>query len=275
MQEAILITDPRWATTFPHIVAPLENEWLVGLLLRVDHFNGWNSGTTLSSLLRSGKKRGIKFLSDEHYEGLALRLALAPASILATTYQGELARLNEPGSESTISLSLPPFHLCPLCVSSAHLLTRALALPGITSCPTHHVLFVDRCSCGQLLHPFHDAQPFHCHACGLSWGELPSAPADSMQKETERTLLAIYDFFFLQGSSRHVTAAQHLLSEQAGPAKRKQRRSSLQIPLHLETLVTELLAQKRSPQDILLHTIPPGQGQVIPPNPLLRSDTKE
>ena len=43
-------SDPAWQTTFPFLVAPLANEWLVGFLLRCDEANHWGSGTTLTRL---------------------------------------------------------------------------------------------------------------------------------------------------------------------------------------------------------------------------------
>jgi hypothetical protein len=46
--QPVYITDPAWRTTFQHLVAPLPNEWLLGLLLRCDEVNDWNSGTTFT-----------------------------------------------------------------------------------------------------------------------------------------------------------------------------------------------------------------------------------
>jgi len=62
--EPIYISDPAWQTTFPHLVAPLDDEWLAGLLLRCDEVNGWDSGETVSSLLRATHtKTELKTLS--------------------------------------------------------------------------------------------------------------------------------------------------------------------------------------------------------------------
>jgi hypothetical protein len=33
------ISDPAWQTAFPFLVAPYEDEWLTGLLLRCDEAN--------------------------------------------------------------------------------------------------------------------------------------------------------------------------------------------------------------------------------------------
>jgi hypothetical protein len=38
---SIHISDPAWQTTFPFLVAPYEDEWLTGLLLRCDEANHW------------------------------------------------------------------------------------------------------------------------------------------------------------------------------------------------------------------------------------------
>ncbi len=53
--HAIHISDPAWRTTFPHLVAPLPNEWIAGVLLRCDERNFWGSGTALGHVLRKGK----------------------------------------------------------------------------------------------------------------------------------------------------------------------------------------------------------------------------
>ncbi len=53
----IPLADPAWRTTFPHLVAPLPNEWIAGLLLRCDEANFWGSGTTLGHILRPESKR--------------------------------------------------------------------------------------------------------------------------------------------------------------------------------------------------------------------------
>lgn len=48
--NAIILSDPDWQATFPHLVTPLQEEWFPGLLLRCDEANRWASGTTWSHL---------------------------------------------------------------------------------------------------------------------------------------------------------------------------------------------------------------------------------
>src|SRR5437660_10366784 len=59
MMPRIHISDPVWQRTFPHLVAPLRNEWLAGLLLRCDEMNLWRSGTTVTHLLREVSKEQV------------------------------------------------------------------------------------------------------------------------------------------------------------------------------------------------------------------------
>ena len=47
----IHISDPAWQTTFPFLVAPMQDEWLTGLLLRCDEAKHWGRGTTLAHLV--------------------------------------------------------------------------------------------------------------------------------------------------------------------------------------------------------------------------------
>ncbi len=51
--QSIHIYESAWLTPFPHLVAPLHDEWFPGLLLRCDEVNRWSSGTTKAHLLHS------------------------------------------------------------------------------------------------------------------------------------------------------------------------------------------------------------------------------
>lgn len=51
--QTVQIADPTRETTFPHRVLPRPEEWLAGVVLRCDEANGWDSGTTITYLLRS------------------------------------------------------------------------------------------------------------------------------------------------------------------------------------------------------------------------------
>ncbi len=100
--QPIYTTDAAWRTTFPHLVAPFQDEWLAGLLLRCDEVNRWDSGTTLRYLLRVTKHPGfgpgssLVVVPSSILERLAQLLWLPLEDILAATYSTELARLYPP-----------------------------------------------------------------------------------------------------------------------------------------------------------------------------------
>lgn len=213
----ISFDDPAWGTTFPRIIAPLEDEWIVGLLLRCDKVNLWGSGLTLAYLINSTSKarlrRSAYDLTELHLQKLARALALPLAGVVATTYYANLTRLYEKREVTTCLAELPePFRLCPACVAEHRLLRRILMLPGITHCPQHRTILVSYCQCGELLQPFvPSALPFTCHLCGLDWKELSQLPAEPEQIKREPLFLAFYDAF-LKGSPEDLARALHILS---------------------------------------------------------------
>lgn len=177
----IHIADPAWQTTFPFLVAPMQDEWLTGLLLRCDEANHWGSGITLTHLFRMDEKPTQQHLSlivasGVRLDYLAAALAVPLRSIRATTYQAELARLYAVADPQMTLLSPTPFsfRLCPTCVAEERRLSRTLVLPHITACPHHRITLVTTCLCGTALRPFYrQAPPFACPKCRLDWAELP------------------------------------------------------------------------------------------------------
>lgn len=222
MMPRIHISDPAWQTTFPHLVAPLRNEWLAGLLLRCDETNLWRSGTTATHLLREVSKEQVVSLdllnliipsSSLPLEFLARLLALQTPTILATTYLRELTRFYDTPQPHPMQLtSSLLFHVCPACVASSRLLTRTLTLPHITMCPQHQIRLVSTCQCGALLRLFQRrTPPFLCSACGLDWAELPQMQADPERMELERCLLSFYEFFLTRGTPELLASALRLI----------------------------------------------------------------
>ena len=98
----ITCVEPRWLSTFPHVAAPLPDEWIAGLLLRCDEMNHRESGTTWRYLLRStthpGFGPGSPFIvvPESILESLIHLLMISTERLLATTYACELARLYAP-----------------------------------------------------------------------------------------------------------------------------------------------------------------------------------
>src|SRR5260370_21742416 len=176
----ILLADPAWKTTFPFLVETRENEWLTGLLLHCDEVNHWGSGTTLTHICHLNEKTAkststLIVPSGLSLDALADALAVPHESIVATTYQAELARIYGVADPHALLLSTSfSFPLCPACVAEDRLLTRTLVLPHITICPQHQIVLVNICLCVTALRPFHwRALPFRCFKCALDWPELP------------------------------------------------------------------------------------------------------
>ena len=97
---SVQIADPAWETTFPGIVEPRPGEWLGGVLLRCDEVNGWDSGTTMATLVRTlhldKTARSMSLLIPPpsiDLRPLAGWLAVSEPSLLATTYHAEVSRL--------------------------------------------------------------------------------------------------------------------------------------------------------------------------------------
>jgi hypothetical protein len=215
----IHISDPAWRTTFPHLVAPLPNEWLAGVLLRCDERNFWGSGTTLGYVSRPGSKQSaMNALSTIvptviDLEALAQVLSVPVPRIVATTYLAELARWygHEHLHAKLLSSSFT-LHVCPACIAEERKLSRWLTLPHITHCPEHQLSLVSSCQCGAVLRLFHrQARPFTCSKCGLDWKNLPHRPMDPARMETEQHLLSSYDFFWTHGTPELLASTLRLI----------------------------------------------------------------
>src|SRR5436190_23875176 len=114
MSGTIGCDDPRWRSTLPHLVAPLEDEWLVGLVVRCDLANGWPAGTTGRGLRLSPTSLNIPdkilgaFATGRTLDlvRFAERLALPLASLQRTTFEAGLAKLKAPGQATPRRLTL-------------------------------------------------------------------------------------------------------------------------------------------------------------------------
>jgi|SRR5450631_241156 len=215
----IHISDLAWRTTFPHLVAPLPNEWIAGVLLRCDERNFWGSGTTLGYILRPGSKQSamnelstiVPTVID--LEMLAQLLSVPVSRIVATTYLAELARLyGDEHLHTKLLSSSCTLHVCPVCIAEERKLSRLLTLPRIMHCPDHQLALVSSCSCGATLRLFHrKSRPFTCYKCGLDWKNLPNSPGDPARMETEQQLLSIYHFFWTHGTPELLASALRLI----------------------------------------------------------------
>ncbi len=276
MMPRIHISDPAWQITFPHLVAPLHNEWLAGLLLRCDERNLWRSGTTVTHLLREVSKEQVISLdllnlivpsSSLPLESLARLLAVQTSAIIATTYLAELSRFYHTQEPHPMQLaSSLAFHLCPVCVAESRLLTRTLTLPHITTCLQHQVMLVENCQCGTPLRLFQRRMPpFTCSTCGQDWAELPRLEADPECIKSAEQHLLFYEFFLTKGTPELLASAFRLIYDSV--VEKGEIRVSLldedtryphdgrsyQRTTSLGHLVGSLVQLHLSPRDILIY----------------------
>jgi len=218
--KPIVLDDPAWQATFPHRVAPLQDEWLPGLLLRCDEVNHWEGGSTMAHIRRtlsasSAHALNITAPSLVFLEHVSLVLALPFHAVVSTTYQAEVDRLSD-GTRHLLIQPLARFRLslCPQCIAGRRLLPRTLMLPHLTMCPQHHLTLQTVCQCGASLQLFaQQAPPFTCPACGLDWKQLPHRKASPALIAIEQWLLSYYAFFFSLGTAELFTSALRLIRE--------------------------------------------------------------
>ena len=287
--QSLALDDPSWLTTFPCRVMPARDEWLVGLLLRCDEVNHWESGETFRSLLRSTNHPGFGLESSlvvvpySLLERLAPLLMMSPQQLLATTYSAELARLY-PAHEPHAKLLLGPGyfpqkwgwrrrtgqretsrkhknHMCPACLAQTRLIKRTEALPYLQYCPLHQIALQDQCSCGTpLLFFSRGVPPFTCSGCGLDWAHWPHVAIPSARMTLEHNIWALYEFFLLQGTGELKASALRLALRQIQEGKLLQlklRRKKMVYgtafhpnQLSLEYLVDILVSLGIAPKDI-------------------------
>jgi hypothetical protein len=146
---------------------------------------------------------------------LAQLLALPIGSLLATTYQLELAGLYDTSSPHATYLCRSfPLRLCPVCIAEGRLLKRPLILPHITCCPSHQVALVGTCLCGTLLQLFAlQSLPFTCQKCCLDWAQLPRTTSKPERVALERNFMSYYEFFFTTGTPQILAKALQLVRD--------------------------------------------------------------
>jgi hypothetical protein len=206
--QSISLADIRWFQSFPLVVSPRTDEWFVGLLLRCDEANLWESGGTLIHLLQTVQR--IKQKKDANLVIPALRvidqfaecLALPTEQVLVTTFYTELARCYGTVSPHPAQLNrVLPFRICPGCLRDARLLMRSSVLTHLQFCPFHQVALVSSCQCGSRLKLFEaSTSPFVCSECGMDWGSLPCQLARPDQMRQEQKVWSFYRFFLGQGT---------------------------------------------------------------------------
>ena len=275
--QPVYITDPNWLTTFPHLVAPLPDECLAGLLLRCDEANDWVGGTTLAHILRSIKPRPSKLWVDTpnlitssvlNLSELAQLLAIPTSVLLSTTYGVELNRISV--SYFARYKDLAPsyvFHLCPECLRHDRLLRRVLALPQIKCCLLHQVTLLKECQCGMNFRLFpRKTYPFTCHKCGLDWATLPRIPGHRENIVLGQKYWLHYEFFFSKGTPLLREHASLLINqklmERYGAkffprnwwGRNEEHSNHSHIPLSV--LVSALVYFDLTPQDILTYEGP-------------------
>jgi hypothetical protein len=218
--------DPRWRSTVPHLVTPLGDEWLVGLVLRCDLANGWPAGTTARGLRRSPTSLNIldktlgAFATGRALDlsRLAERLALPLTALRGATFEAGLEKLRASGQPTPRRLTLArPFRVCPACIAERRFVARGHVLPLVYSCREHGLWLESTCRCGARLRPFHKAAPFTCPVCSAGWWELPIRSADDATVALDARLSRLYRFFLERGTADSIRhAMQAVLAEMAG-----------------------------------------------------------
>ena len=141
MQEILHFSDPAWLCILPRRVAPSQEEWLLGLLLRCDEINHWECGIMLTYL--HGK---TSWSTKSHWivppptllDALTNILNVSLPILLKTTYLLELSRCYGTPYPNMAQLGSPfMFRLCPQCVGECQLLMRTAILPHLRCCPVH------------------------------------------------------------------------------------------------------------------------------------------
>jgi len=137
----IPFSDPAWKTTFPFLVEPHANEWVVGVLLRCDEANHWGSATTLTHVCRRNEKTANSdwtFIAPSGFpfDDLADALAVPYEALVATTRPGQnwLASMAWPTLMRCCSRPRSPFafvrlvwqsNVCSLACWSCHIAPSA------------------------------------------------------------------------------------------------------------------------------------------------------
>lgn len=234
---AVRLDEDTWQTTVPRRVAPQADEWLASLFLRCDAANYWASRTTFAYLLRAGNEQKFGCWNrilphlivvpwrSSLLSSFAHLLAVDPAVLLRTTYQGELARLYAMSSPAPTLLNpAVTFHICPRCIAEQSLLRRTLVLPHLTLCPAHQVVLHSHCRCGQALDLFPwEAAPFTCQHCGLAWARLPRIKARPARLRVEQQMLTWYTCFLTHGTPALMRAACNILARLELKQRKRER----------------------------------------------------
>lgn len=143
---------PSAELPFPHVLAPMADESLLGYLSRLDAANDWESGTVATMLCthRTGWKRAsaamwvsgtifdlrrLASLVDQPYEAIA-----------ALTYLPELRTATADPDISVHALgSSVRLAFCPACLAESGTVPRRCLLPLVRGCSVHQVRLVPLC----------------------------------------------------------------------------------------------------------------------------------
>ncbi|HEX8230556.1 MAG TPA: hypothetical protein VF826_14755 [Chloroflexia bacterium] len=219
--EAGLLRDAQWHQTFPHLIPLIDEEWLLGLLLRCDEINGWPSGTTACFLGKYSIGPGSLAKPALYITGSVLdldRLAAAMGEdveqVERTTFAGALQHFFS-RSDCTARLlgRTPPFRICTQCVREQHLLARTSTYPLLRSCPQHRLLFRQVCHCGTPLKAFNaGTPPFTCAACMMPWENLPDVLASKEIADFDAGLSALYGVLLSQFTLKELAGVRRYVT---------------------------------------------------------------
>jgi len=226
----VALSDPRWSATVPHLVVPLPDEWLPGLLLRCDAANGWSAGTTVilaesgggnRHLLSCYRPTGFSLTARTNVLKIAELIAQPVAAIVETTFSAVLQDLlpgvsrHKPGAYGLAAVA--DWRICPDCIAERQFLGRAVALPLIDHCPSHGTAFVSQCPCGAAIAPFKEhSRPFSCHTCGRLWATFPRSAPSAADRYRGEQVWNIYTCFITSRDPSLIPIAHRLASAITG-----------------------------------------------------------
>jgi hypothetical protein len=207
------------AQRLPVGVTPRPGESLLGFLASADLANGLPAGTVASMVARHDvgaatlARPALGIIGTVFdLDALAVLTWNEPAAVLETTLTGPLRRIFGPDAGARRLGVVPPFRVCPACVTGPRpFVGRHTLYPLLTGCPRHGLRFATHCACGRPLAPFDSAaQPFAC-PLGHPWGEIPRDPLDARAALRQRRIAHAYEVILDRGDRLVVRAARELL----------------------------------------------------------------
>ncbi|MGE5328880.1 MAG: TniQ family protein [Deltaproteobacteria bacterium] len=187
-QRNITILDnlKYWSNTLPNVLKPTKGESLHGFLLRLDAANNFNAGCVLNMVKKhetgqtSFNRPGLFILGSSFDLNLLAKLVNVDYEcIVNLTFAPVLTRIfrTEKVYPSLLGYS-SSFKICPQCILEKNI-PLLFSLSKIKLCPTHNLMLIERCICGNTIQLFSAANlPYYCPICNIPLDYLQSIWVD-------------------------------------------------------------------------------------------------